>query len=218
MRTAVVLPAPFGPRSPSTEPSGTSSDSPARALTSLYDFARSLATIVSFMVRCPCARGWQADVPRSATPPLWRKAVRRSLAGFDAGGRPNSSARADRTVSVFAVSDYSAPLDGHALRARARHRPRRARPSWRATSTPIRQRSSGSSKRRRGSSRSSSPRSIESATSSTAGATRTARWRRRRASARPTGATSRPAGRRCRSRRSTAEAASRGSSASPCRR
>ena len=37
MRTAVVLPAPFGPRSPSTVPSGTARSTPQRASTLPYD-------------------------------------------------------------------------------------------------------------------------------------------------------------------------------------
>ena len=49
IRTAVVLPAPLGPSTPSTEPSGTAKESPQRARTSLYDLVKSLATMASFI-------------------------------------------------------------------------------------------------------------------------------------------------------------------------
>jgi len=48
-RTAVVLPAPLGPSTPSTVPSGTRRSSPSSARTCPYVFTRASATTASVM-------------------------------------------------------------------------------------------------------------------------------------------------------------------------
>ena len=56
IRTAVVLPAPLGPRSPSTRPSGTSNDTPFTASTSPKRFTRLSATIAGSVTPASVAR------------------------------------------------------------------------------------------------------------------------------------------------------------------
>ncbi len=57
MRTAVVLPAPFGPRTPSTVPAGTSRSMPSRARTFPKDFASPRTRMAAEFSLCVVMRG-----------------------------------------------------------------------------------------------------------------------------------------------------------------
>jgi hypothetical protein len=56
-RTAVVLPAPLGPSSPSTLPGGTCRSTPARARTSPKDFTRPVTLIAGSLAFTLCMAG-----------------------------------------------------------------------------------------------------------------------------------------------------------------
>src|SRR5262245_10301027 len=96
MRTAVVLPAPFGPRTPRTEPAGTARSRPASACVVPYRLARPPASIAWFAI-CPPFAG----PPRLAYRPVSKCMEKPS--GFLTGRQVESESMAGRGTRTAAA-------------------------------------------------------------------------------------------------------------------
>ena len=120
MRTAVVLPAPFGPSSPSTVAVGTSRDTPHSASTSPKRFTRSSTRIAGAVIRPIYGAGGGQIAPSTlqARGAAWQPDRTRIGAGasgsrVESAGRPRSLAghqvRGDRGVERVATRHRSRP-------------------------------------------------------------------------------------------------------------